>query len=62
MYQMLIRLILIGTIADAGANLDPQDVLALSENPSRVAAMSKHVTKVNWKPIVMFPEEAKRFR
>lgn len=62
MYALLVRLMLFATLAHLGLDLSRE----MREQPTggltRLHEASKAVSKVAWKPISVFPEEAKRFR
>ena len=54
MYHYLAKAIVISTLLQLGLNF--KDVLANPEYAKR------KVLKINWKPVSIFPEEARRFR
>jgi hypothetical protein len=62
MINLLIRLMLLASLAQLGLNLPH-----LSECRSRgciaqLERASHEVLKIDWRPIIFFPEEAQRFR
>jgi hypothetical protein len=62
MYSLYLRLIVVAALLDLGWTAKN-----LNECPSRQCLVqlqkaSQQVLKIHWKPISVFPEEAKRFR
>jgi hypothetical protein len=62
MYKMLIKLIVAVTLLELGINIS-----SFKDCPSRACLIriekaSRQVLKIDWKPISVFPEEARRFR
>lgn len=53
MYKLLIKLMIIAALTELGISFT---------NPGQIQKASHEVLRVNWKPISVFPEEAKRFR
>lgn len=56
MYALLVRLMLIAATLELGLSI------ADLTNPQKVEAASRKVRTIPWKPISVFPEEAKRFQ
>lgn len=56
MYALLVRLMLIAAMLEFGFSLTDLT------NPHKVEAASRKVLTIQWKPISVFPEEAKRFQ
>lgn len=54
MYQLLVRLMLLASLAQLG--------ISSLTNLKNIERKSRDVLKIDWKPISVFPEEAKRFR
>lgn len=62
MYNILIKLIVAATLIELGMNIS-----SFKDCPSRACLIriekaSRQVLKINWKPISIFPEEAKKYR
>jgi hypothetical protein len=61
-YEILIRLIVATALLDLGhALVGPRQVDSRSDL-GRIEQASRQALKIDWKPISVFPEEAKRFR
>ncbi len=62
MYKLLVSLMLISAIQQL--NLKPSDILDCRNLKCAVSIekASRKVLQVQWKPISIFPEEAKRFQ
>jgi hypothetical protein len=62
MYETLVRLMLIAALAKLG--ISATDFFTCDSDKCRQQLQKKtqEVLKVNWNPISVFPEEAKRFR
>lgn len=56
MYTILVRLMLVAAFLELG--LSVTDL----RNPTKLESASRKVLRVQWRPISVFPEEAKRFR
>lgn len=54
MYQALIKIIVVSTLLQLG--------LSFKDFLHRPDYAKKRILRINWKPISIFPEEAKRFR
>lgn len=61
MYKLLIRLMLIAALAQLGISLKDFANCRSRECVSRIEKASREVLKVEWCPISVFPEEARRF-
>ncbi len=61
MYRLLLTLMVIGAISEF--DLKPTDFEGCQsrECVNRLAKASRRVLKIDWKPISVFPEEAKKF-
>jgi len=62
MYNLLIKLMLIAALAELGFSLSQVEKCRSKECAMRIERASRDVLRVDWKPISVFPEEAKRFR
>lgn len=62
MYQLLLKLILISSLIQFGISLNDYLFCNSKACASRVEKASREVLKIDWKPISIFPEEARRFR
>jgi hypothetical protein len=51
MYQLLVRLMLLSALLQLGISVSDFS-----------KCRSRHCLKIDWRPISVFPEEAKRFR
>jgi len=62
MYKLLLKLILIVTLAQAGLTL--KDLANCHSRPciQKVEKASRDVLKIDWKPVSIWPEEAKKFK
>lgn len=62
MYDLLVRLIFVSALLQLGISL--KDVRECRSRAClvRMDRAVKEVLRIDWKPISMFPEEAKRFR
>ena len=56
MYTLLVRLMLMAAMLELGLTLTDLS------NPQKMGLASRKVLTIQWKPISVFPEEAKRFR
>jgi hypothetical protein len=61
MYEVLIRLIVGVALVSLGINLAKTN-LTSHEGQAKLVQAMKESTKIDWKPISVFPEEAARFR
>ena len=62
MYAILVRLILLAALMDLGMSLARFEKCTSRECFAEIERASRKVLKIKWKPISVFPEEAKRFR
>ena len=62
MYTLLIRLMLIAALAQFGISLKVALTCNSRDCSSRIEKASRAVLHVEWKPVSVFPEDAKRFR
>ena len=62
MYHVLIKLIVGASILQLGLNLTDSTECSSRECIARIERASRKVLKVDWKPISVFPNEARRFR
>jgi hypothetical protein len=56
MYDLLIKLMIISAIAQLGMSL------AELKDCRKLEKVSRKVLRIEWKPISIFPEEARKFR
>jgi len=62
MYNLLAKLFLIAALVQIGMSLAEFRNCRSRECVARIEKASRDVLKIDWKPISVFPEEAKRFR
>lgn len=62
METLLLRLIFITAVIQLGYAVADFDNCHSRQCVQKIEKASRDVLKINWKPIVIFPEEAKRFR
>lgn len=62
MYTYLLRLMLIAAALQLGLKLSDLAFCHSRECTARVERASRDILKINWTPISVWPEEAKRFR
>jgi hypothetical protein len=62
MNSLLIRLMLIASLTQLGISLSTFRDCKSRSCFSRIEKASREVLRVDWKPISVFPEEARRFR
>jgi len=62
MFNLLLRLIIISAFIQLGVKLTDFTNCTSNECRSRIDRAAKEVLHINWKPISVFPEEAKKFR
>jgi hypothetical protein len=60
MYNLLIKLIIIAALAELGMSLRDIDCHSRA-CVQQLEKRSRDVLRIQWKPISMFPEEAKKF-
>jgi hypothetical protein len=62
MYQLLVRLMVGAALLELGMSwADLRDCRG-RECLMRIEKASREITRIKWRPIVVFPEEAKRLR
>lgn len=61
MYDVLLKLIIAGALLEFGISLSKIDDCSSRACWDHVQQASKQVLKIDWKPISVFPGEAKRF-
>ncbi len=62
MYNLLIKLMLIAALAELGISLSQIEKCRLKECAILTEQASRDILSIDWKPISVFPEEAKRFQ
>ena len=62
MYDLLIRLMVIAALAQLGISASQLSGCHSRACVQQLEARSRDVLRVDWKPISVFPEEARRFR
>lgn len=62
MYDLLIKLMFIAALAQLGLSLSHFEKCNSRACAQQIEKASRDVLRVDWKPISVFPEEAKRFR
>jgi hypothetical protein len=62
MYTLLVRLMVLSALLQLGFTLSEFSNCQSRQCLTRIEHMSRRVLKIDWKPISIFPEEAKRFR
>ncbi len=62
MNNLIIRLMLLAALAQLGISVKDALTCNSRECSSRIEKASRKVLNIDWKPISVFPEEAKRFR
>ena len=62
MYGVLIKLIVGASLFQLGVSLKDFEKCDSRECLARLEKASRKATKIDWRPISMFPEEAKKFR
>lgn len=62
MYNILIKLIVAAALLELGVTFTHSGDCKSSACRNQLQQASKKVLHVDWKPISIFPEEAKRFR
>lgn len=61
MYDLIVKLILISAILQFGLSLSDLRGYHNRECAQRIEKASRKVLRIDWKPISVFPEEARRF-
>lgn len=62
MYNLLAKLYLVAALMQLGISLKDISSLSKPQGLKKIDQASREVTKIKWKPISVFPEEAKRFK
>ena len=62
METLLLRLMFITAVIQLGYTVSDFENCHSRQCAQKIEKASRDVLKINWKPIVIFPEEAKRFR
>lgn len=62
MYNILIKLIIAAALIDLGIGFSQLEDRSLRQCWTQIQKSSRKVVRIDWKPISVFPEEAKRFR
>lgn len=62
MYNIIIKLIIAAALLDLGISSSKMEDCSSLACWSQIQKASHKVIKIYWKPISVFPEEAKRFR
>lgn len=62
MYNLLLRLMLLSTLAHLGLSISDFVTCHSSQCTNKLDNATKQILHINWKPISVWPEEAKRFR
>lgn len=62
MYSLLIRLMFLTALLHFGIKLTEVATCHSKECISRIDKVSRDVLRIDWKPISVFPEEAKKFK
>ena len=62
METLLVRLMLLAALAEIGMSLFDFESCHTRQCLQQVEKNSRDILKIDWKPISIFPEEAKRFQ
>ncbi len=62
MYNILIRLMVIAALSKFGISLFDFENCNYTQCLKTIETKSREVLSISWKPISVFPEEARRFR
>lgn len=62
MNELLLKLFIAAALLDFGHALLSAEKLPSRSGLERIDQATREVLKIDWKPISVFPEEAKRFR
>jgi hypothetical protein len=62
MYSLLLRLMFISALIQLGFNITEVTSCSSRKCATRIELASRDILKIYWKPISVWPEEAKRFR
>lgn len=62
MAELLVKLYLIAALMQLGISLKDIGSLSQPQGLKKIDQASREVTKIKWKPISVFPEEAKQYK
>jgi hypothetical protein len=62
MYTLLIRLMLLAALVEFGISLSEFATCRSRQCIHKFETRSRDILRINWRPISVFPEEAKRFK
>ena len=62
MNELLLKLFIAAALLDFGHSLLRPDALSTHSGLDRIDQATREVLKIDWKPISVFPEEAKKFQ
>ena len=62
MYHVLIRLFLIAAFLELGLTISDFTNSNSAKSANNIQQAKAKILKINWKPISVFPEEARKFR
>lgn len=62
MYKILVKLILIAAMAQLGLSISDVFTCQNRQCLRKLENKSREILHIDWRPISIFPEEAKRFR
>jgi hypothetical protein len=62
MNSLLIRLMVLAALTQFGITLASSRDYTSGRGPARIEKASRDVLRVDWKPLSVFPEEARKFR
>lgn len=62
MYNILIKLIIAAALVDIGISFSKLEDCSSRQCWTQIQKASREAIRIEWKPISVFPEEAKRFR
>lgn len=62
MYNLLVKLMVLAALLELGISLADWENCRSRDCRSQLERKAREVQKIDWRPISVFPEEAKRFR
>jgi hypothetical protein len=62
MYDLLLKLMVLAALAQFGLGLKDLESCHTKQCIQKIEQHSRDVLRLRWKPISVFPEEARRFR
>ncbi len=62
MYNIIIKLIISAALIDLGISFSQLEECSSRQCWTQIQKASRKAAHIDWKPIAVFPEEAKRFR